>query len=266
MPQRVPISRHVRSHAHVCHMRMIAALTGVMPSQVQNHADRSCLVMLLSLFQLYAGDDNQAESQLSLEEWLQLEAESWDSSDEDDPADELTARPDDEQARISAAHPGNTAPQDASSSGGGSEASWAAGLPFKVKPGEQQWDGEVPPDVVVLAPPQRDADGNLLLPPGVQQLVTDPQPAAKQPAAAPRKLQQQAAQAQEDGPQQGQQQKQKQPWQSRRQSQQPQQQQQRVPGGGRAASGSSKKGGGRGNTKKGPANTPPWMRNLPPSE
>ena len=220
--------------------------------------------MVLRVCQLSAGEDRELETQLSLEEWLQLEAEAWDSSDEDDNPEEVQHSPDDVPAEASASRPSDGAPQGASSIGSssgssGSETSWAAGLPFKVKPGEQRWDGEVPPDVVVLAPPQRDADGNLLLPPGLLE-ATDSQPAAtdKQPAAAPRKLQQQGAPAQEDKPQQQQQQ--------RRKQQPQQQQQQRVRRGGEGAAGGRRKGGGRGGARKGAANAPAWMRSLPPSQ
>lgn len=117
-----------------------------------------------------------------LEEWLQLEAdEPWDDADaNDDGAEQQAGAPADTTGSSAAANSPQAADETSSNSNGSGdsrEPSWSESLPYKLRRGELGWDGQVPPDVVVIAPPQRDAEGNVQMPlPGSG--------ADKQPASA----------------------------------------------------------------------------------
>lgn len=184
---------------------------------------------------------DDAEAELLLEEWLQLESEPWNAADSCDEEHESGSA---QAAQDGAEDESPTAAADDSASGGGSGPSWADGLPYKLKPGERRWDGEVPPDVVVLAPPRRDANGNLVLP-ELHGKVADqqPAPAKRQPDIRSEPQRQPPTDSESAG------------------RAQPQRRRQGRRKGGKAQNG-GRKGGGTG----GPPSAPAWMRSLPPAE
>lgn len=222
------------------------AAASVTQQLLHRQADTIEVVLIPSCALATADDAGDA----SLEEWLQLEAdEAWGDADTDEDDGEQQAAPAPGTA-AAASSPANA--QEGVDGSGSSDTdddrspSWSEGLPYKLKRGERGWDGLVPPDVVVITPPQRDADGTLQLPlplPNGRIAATNGDtPAAQQRPTAPSRPQRSAP-----------------PMSRAATAGQGQKRREKAPQKGRRKGGDDGGGGGR-------STGPDWLRNLPPAK